>query len=186
MARGRPSKRQLILDSAIGLIAELGYQGTSIDLVVQKAGVSKPTVYNNFPTKQALFQAYLEQMLTELELLLSKIADQDQPDSLRGLIDLFNSLAASPAFLAIYRVYFGEQHKLDDVTRDQIRAFQDRLKAWGMRWLLLGDYKVSEAQYFIVMAILKEGIIVPALSDEQGLEASILLSILEQTLAIKA
>ena len=62
MARGRPSKRQHIIDTAQSLFAELGYQGTSIDLVVQTAAVSKPTVYSNFPTKQVLWASVLEQV----------------------------------------------------------------------------------------------------------------------------
>jgi AcrR family transcriptional regulator len=35
--------------------------------VVQSAGVSKPTVYSHFPSKQALWQAMLEQAIAASE-----------------------------------------------------------------------------------------------------------------------
>ena len=73
MARGRPSKRQLILDTARALFAEKGYQGTSIDLVVKQAGVSKPTVYNNFKTKQALLFALMEELSKESEAFCEEL-----------------------------------------------------------------------------------------------------------------
>ena len=63
MARGRPSKKGLIADAALNLFQVAGYQGTSIDQVVLEAGVSKPTVYSNYPSKQLLWQEVLKQII---------------------------------------------------------------------------------------------------------------------------
>ncbi|MEM7258491.1 MAG: helix-turn-helix domain-containing protein [Pseudomonadota bacterium] len=56
---GRPSRQGQNLRAGRSLFVELGYQGTSIELVVLRAGVSKPTVYNHYPTRQVM----LEEML---------------------------------------------------------------------------------------------------------------------------
>lgn len=55
---GRPrsaEKRQLILDAATHLFTEQGYEGTSVDDIAQRAGVSKQTVYTHFGSKENLF-----------------------------------------------------------------------------------------------------------------------------------
>jgi AcrR family transcriptional regulator len=50
--RGRPrdpQRRQAILDAALKLVAELGYDRTTVDAIATKAGVSKPTLYRRWP-----------------------------------------------------------------------------------------------------------------------------------------
>jgi AcrR family transcriptional regulator len=51
-ARGRPrdpQRRQAILDAALTLVAEVGYDRTTVDAIATKAGVSKPTLYRRWP-----------------------------------------------------------------------------------------------------------------------------------------
>ncbi|WP_157487876.1 TetR/AcrR family transcriptional regulator, partial [Grimontia celer] len=67
MARGRPSKKGLIAETALTLFQVLGYQATSIDQVVLEAGVSKPTVYSNYPSKLSLWQEVLRQIIERSE-----------------------------------------------------------------------------------------------------------------------
>ena len=50
--RGRPRDpltRQAILDAALALVAEVGYDRTTVDAIATKAGVSKPTLYRRWP-----------------------------------------------------------------------------------------------------------------------------------------
>src|SRR5689334_20991254 len=50
--RGRPrdpQTRQAILDAALALVAEAGYDRTTVDAIAAKAGVSKPTLYRRWP-----------------------------------------------------------------------------------------------------------------------------------------
>jgi AcrR family transcriptional regulator len=50
--RGRPrdpQRRQAILEAALGLIAEVGYDRTTIDAIAHRAGASKPTLYRRWP-----------------------------------------------------------------------------------------------------------------------------------------
>lgn len=51
------TNRAAILDAAAGLFLELGYDRTSLARVAQSAGVSKATLFKQFPTKAALFEA---------------------------------------------------------------------------------------------------------------------------------
>jgi AcrR family transcriptional regulator len=58
-----PGKRSAILDEAIRTFAELGFRGTDVQVIADRAGVGKGTVYRYFGSKEDLFWA------TTLELL---------------------------------------------------------------------------------------------------------------------
>jgi AcrR family transcriptional regulator len=54
---GRPRNPKLdraILDAVLALLAEQGYERTSIESVAQRAGVGKPTIYRRWSSKQAM------------------------------------------------------------------------------------------------------------------------------------
>jgi TetR/AcrR family transcriptional regulator of autoinduction and epiphytic fitness len=57
-------KRKAILDAAIAEFRQSGFEATSMDRVAASARVSKRTVYNHFPSKEALF-AQILQLLSE-------------------------------------------------------------------------------------------------------------------------
>ncbi|MGO4261538.1 TetR/AcrR family transcriptional regulator [Lysobacter sp. TAB13] len=56
-------KRAAILEAAVTEFRQAGYDATSMDRVAASAGVSKRTVYNHFPSKDALFAQILQQLL---------------------------------------------------------------------------------------------------------------------------
>lgn len=55
-------KRAAIVDAAVAEFRQSGYVATSMDRIAASAGVSKRTVYNHFPSKEALFAQILEQL----------------------------------------------------------------------------------------------------------------------------
>jgi len=54
------SSRQRILDVASDLFYREGIRAISMDTIVERSGVSKATLYRQFPTKDELIVAYLE------------------------------------------------------------------------------------------------------------------------------
>src|SRR5215472_19343842 len=59
VARGEATRAQLIA-IATRLFASRGYEDTSIEAVLQEAGVSRGSLYHHFAGKDALFEAVLE------------------------------------------------------------------------------------------------------------------------------
>ena len=69
--RGRPKsdeKRQRILDAAAELFTSNGYERTSLEQVAEQAGVSKQTIYNNFPSKEALLRECIQRRCEEAKI----------------------------------------------------------------------------------------------------------------------
>jgi AcrR family transcriptional regulator len=55
-----PNARQRLLEAAVELFAEEGYNDTHVSEIVEKAGVSKPVLYYYFQSKEGLFYTILE------------------------------------------------------------------------------------------------------------------------------
>jgi len=54
---GYSAKRQAILDAALRLLGDVGYDALTMDGVVRAAGVSKGTLYHYWTSKESLLQA---------------------------------------------------------------------------------------------------------------------------------
>ena len=80
-----------ILASAVELIIEKGFENASLREMAKSAGVSNPTIYNYFPSKQMLLYAYIEQKHKESVEALKQIEDLNTytlREQLQTLIEL--------------------------------------------------------------------------------------------------
>jgi AcrR family transcriptional regulator len=53
-------RREQLLDAALRVIVEQGYEGVSIEAVARTAGVTRPVIYDHFPNLGTLLQALIE------------------------------------------------------------------------------------------------------------------------------
>src|SRR6202046_636625 len=99
-------KRAAIISAAIEEFLADGFDATSMDRVAARASVSKRTVYNHFPSKEALFAAILHQLWDASQTGDAPAYRTDQP--LRAqLLDLLGRklrLLNEESFLALARV----------------------------------------------------------------------------------
>ena len=82
--RGQATRDRLV-DVATTLFAELGYDGTSIEAVLDAAEVSRGSLYHHFASKQALFEAVLDTVETRIthEMMAAVTGATDAVDALR-------------------------------------------------------------------------------------------------------
>ena len=105
---GPERRRPEVLDAALKLFLEGGYEGTSMEAVARAAGVTKPVVYACFPGKEELFRALLrreeERILGEIESAFAG-ADLSDPEStlVDGYTAFLGAVASSPE---VYRLIF--------------------------------------------------------------------------------
>jgi AcrR family transcriptional regulator len=105
---GPERRRPQVLDAALELFLERGYDGASMQAVAEGAGVTKPVVYACFPSKEELFRALLRR---EEDRILGEIqgafAEADLADPERTLTDGFTAfLRAVAANPEVYRLIF--------------------------------------------------------------------------------
>lgn len=117
-ARGR-SKREAVLDAAVELFLELGFDQTSMDAVAAQAGVSKTTVYAHFGDKLELFRAVIDRGGSSLDFDLDQtvLASVDDPEEriARILLKVLQATTA-PNFLAFIRVLTVEAARRPELT----------------------------------------------------------------------
>lgn len=71
-------RRSLYIETALGLFIGNGYNGVSMDSIVEATGGSKATLYRHFDSKEDLFGAIIDD-------LMAKLAPPEMP---AGLVDL--------------------------------------------------------------------------------------------------
>jgi AcrR family transcriptional regulator len=57
----RNARRAQLLESALGVFVAQGYHAAAMDDIAERAGVSKPVLYQHFPGKLELYLALLDQ-----------------------------------------------------------------------------------------------------------------------------
>lgn len=53
-------RREQLIDAALGVIVEQGYEGVSIESIARMAGVTRPVIYDHFSNLASLLQALIE------------------------------------------------------------------------------------------------------------------------------
>lgn len=106
-------RRRQILDVAGPVFAERGFSATTMDDVAAAAGVTKPVLYQHFPSKRALFSELLDDMgrelLTELATATRRAATGRERVE-RGFAAYFRFVAAQRTS---FRVLFGAAARND-------------------------------------------------------------------------
>lgn len=78
----RQQRRAQVLDAAREVFVALGYHAAGMDDIAEQAGVSKPVLYQHFPSKLDLYldllDAGIEQMLAQSDAAVRSIADNKQ------------------------------------------------------------------------------------------------------------
>ncbi len=67
--------RKKIIRAAVDAITKKGLKGATMKMIARKAGLGDATIYNYFPTKEAILYAYYEEQLDETVERLRSIPD---------------------------------------------------------------------------------------------------------------
>jgi AcrR family transcriptional regulator len=97
----RPSVRERLLTAASELFYDEGVHTVGIDRVIERAGVSKASLYTNFGSKDELIRAYLEaRHAAWTETLTDKLASRytTPRERVLGVFDVLGESFAEPAF----------------------------------------------------------------------------------------
>lgn len=161
---GRPKdleKRSAMLDAAKVLFLRHGFEGTSMDAIAQRAGVSKLTVYSHFKNKDGLFR----------EVVLAKCRDhapfamcRETCTGLRETLRFFAfnilDLVFSDEAVQLYRVIMAEARHNAKLGRlfyevgpePTVRHFESLLREWSDCSLLqVDDVHRAATEFFCLL-----------------------------------
>jgi AcrR family transcriptional regulator len=110
--RGRPTREQAALrvETLFAVAAKIflscGYDGTTMEKVALEAGITKPTLYAWYPSKELLFSAVLSHLHRQLpeELFLSELPELPLDAGLRLLARSLIQYALRPECLILHRL----------------------------------------------------------------------------------
>ncbi|CAN7486793.1 TetR/AcrR family transcriptional regulator [Paenibacillus sp. LjRoot153] len=69
----REDKKELIIDKAVGIFAELGYYKATTASVAKAAGVTQPYVFHFFTNKEELYKAVLDRAMSRIKEAFEKV-----------------------------------------------------------------------------------------------------------------
>jgi AcrR family transcriptional regulator len=101
--RQAEATRELLVSIARERFTDQGYAATSIEDIVQRAGVAKGALYHHFSGKDALFRAVYEAVLAEAvsAVMAAALAAQEPWDGVRAGLSAFLDACLEPAFRRI-------------------------------------------------------------------------------------
>ena len=117
--RGRSTRERLIA-TARELFGERGYDGTSIGAVLEASGVARGALYHHFATKEALFDAVLDQLTAEIAERTAEAARPVADDpiaALRAGATAWLDMALDPAVQRIGLARRARRRRLDTLAR---------------------------------------------------------------------
>ena len=95
-----------LLDAAASLLAEVGYEATTLTAVAERAGASIGALYQYFPNKEAIVRALLVQYGAELDARWAPLLDEAAALSVKQLVArifalMIDFIESRPAFLRL-------------------------------------------------------------------------------------
>ncbi|MFC7911005.1 TetR/AcrR family transcriptional regulator [Streptomyces nigra] len=114
-------KRTSIIEAATKLFLDSGYDGTSLARIAEAAGVSRATLFKQFATKAALFEA----IVTEYWKVDDGEAPLPEPGNLRAGLETIGrryvALLTQPGMAALFRIVIAEVPRFPELGETQFK-----------------------------------------------------------------
>jgi TetR/AcrR family transcriptional regulator len=154
----KPSIREInertILKAAESVFAERGFSGATVSMIAARAGAPKANVHYYFPTKEGLYRAVVERVLTAwLDAAASFDASDDPVDALTAYIgakmDLAREMPLSSQIYASEMMHGAPvvQDYLETTLADWVRSRSAAVR----RWIAEGKLRPVEPKVLFYM-----------------------------------
>lgn len=119
------ARRRQLLEVALERFAVGGYHETSMEEIADAAGVTKPVLYQHFPSKQGLFLELLDTVGEDLrDDVESRAAAESQPYArvLAGFRAYFDFVSSRTS---AFQLLFGSGARLSDEFAESVRRVEE-------------------------------------------------------------
>ncbi|MBY3307622.1 TetR/AcrR family transcriptional regulator [Rhizobium laguerreae] len=155
--------RERLIDAARGLFLRRGAANVGINKVTETAGVARMTLYNNFPSKEALTEAVYNEMAADTLALLEQASSNCETEASRveAIFAFYESRTKKPHYRgcpfihaslqeaeprgAIYDIVQRYKRGLRDHIRNSLEGTRSRRAELADQIVLLLDGAVTES-----------------------------------------
>lgn len=147
-ARGQ-ARRVAMIDAARAVFLEQGYERTTLDMVIARAGGSRRTLYECFGDKAGLFRAVIEMHTADLldQLEAVPLASAKPEQALTQIGRIYLSMVLSEDALGLYRLLVAEVPKFPELGETFYQGGPQKLRQHLMDYLkrqhMAGDLNIA-------------------------------------------
>ena len=133
----RLEREDQILTLASDVFADEGFATTSIQAIAERAGISKPLIYNYFGSKEGLFIACIERAGEIVAAEVERIANEDTVGIERGMRTLDGMFHVLEDQRHLWRLFYDRTAPTTGPVADAVNHYTERITK-------LADEGVSE------------------------------------------
>jgi len=131
---GRPTlSNEELLDKALDIFLERGFERTSIDAITAAAAMAKRTVYLRYRDKTTLFKAALERAIEEWIVPVERLRSAESEDleqTLQSIGEILVANIMTPAGLRLLRITNAESARMPEIGAYTYRHGTERTIAY--------------------------------------------------------
>lgn len=111
-------KREQILQGALSVFLEMGYERASMDKIASEANVAKQTIYSNFKDKESLFTALMDRVCSRfLDSTMSpEIFELKPRQFFENYARIYLQRSQDKEFLSFMRLIVGESGRFEYIS----------------------------------------------------------------------
>lgn len=113
-----------ILKESIILFSNYGYEGTSLSLIAKRIGITKPSIYAHYKSKQEIFEACLEEVTNkQLEFVMNVLSDDSTKTCKQKLFSLIKNCSEKVEdnyYSFYYRFLYFPSEEIKELAQNKI------------------------------------------------------------------
>lgn len=145
----REQRRQQVLAAALDVFSTAGYHAASMDEIAERAGVSKPVLYQHFPGKLDLYLALLDAGIEDLMAAARSAltGTTDNATRVRDMVNAYFAFVEEPG--GAFRLVFESDLSNEPAVRQRVDA-ADLALARLSAAVIAEDTGLSEAEALLL------------------------------------
>lgn len=145
----RLERRKRILKEAVILFAEGGYSNTTTAIIAERVGVTPGTIFQYFPSKEALYYAAVLEPLADIQVKsLACLQQEGTPGVLiKNMVkEQFNDIYFYTNELRLAQSVLGQRTRFPELTQkvlESIKVMTDAIESVYAKGQLMGEFDKS-------------------------------------------
>lgn len=112
-------RNQALITAATEIFLQYGFEGATLDMIIERAGGSRSTLYKNFGDKEGLFAAVIATLIDDIFV---ESNEKNPPlDTIETVLSFYGSRfllnVLKPQSIGLYRLILGEYNRFPEITQ---------------------------------------------------------------------